>query len=414
MRLRSLASLVLTLSLACSRDDGPPSEEAAGSEDESSTGTTEESESESETETESETEAGDTDEPLEGYDDPALWLCHPDKDPGDDHCLAHDLSATVFAPDGSTTVVPHTVADDPPFDCFYVYPTVDLRLTPGQTENFNDLSQELDPLLNQAARFTSLCRVFAPLYHQVTIGTFGSAQADELLDAAYQDVAAAFESYRTHHLGDRKLVIMGHSQGTFMTTRLLQEVFEPDPELLDRLIVALLIGGSVSVPEGEVSGGTFVDLPLCESAEQTGCVIAFRTYAADYPPAMGNQSADGPGRQVACTDPLALLGRSKLAGADLPTSTNQPIAFPPIMPDPPVSTGFVRYGDFYTSECLTDLDGHEYLAISVAPESGDVRENLVDFGQPILNPSLLGLHVLDYNFPMAELLELVSIKAAGD
>ena len=182
-------------------------------------------------------------------------------------------------------------------------------------------------------------------------------------------------------------------------------------ELLDRLIVALLIGGSVSVPEGEVVGGTFSELPLCESAEQTGCVIAYRTYAAEYPPAMGNQSADGPGLRVACTDPLALLGGSKLAGADLPNFSNQPIAFPPVTPDPPVSTAFVRYGDFYASECLTDLDGHEYLAISVVPEPGDVRPNLVDFGQPLLNPSLLGLHVLDFNFPMAELLELVAIKA---
>lgn len=408
MRSRWLALLLPTLSLACAPSDDAPADEAAASE-ESSTDT---EESETETETDTETGDGDGDEPLEGYDDPALWLCHPDKDPADDQCLAHDLSATVFLPDGTTMVVPHVVADDPPFDCFYVYPTVDLRLTPGQTENFNDLSQELDPLLNQAAPFTSLCRVFAPLYHQVTLGTFGSPQATELLDAAYQDVAAAFESYRAHHLGDRRLVIIGHSQGTYMTTRLIQEVVEPDPELLDRLIVALLIGGSVSVPDGAVSGGTFEQLPLCESAEQTGCVIAFRTYAADYPPSPGNQNADGPGRRVACTDPLALLGRSKAAGADLPTFSNQPLAFVPVMPDPPVSSAFVRFGDFYASECLTDGDGHEYLAISVVPEPGDVRENLVDFGHPLLNPSLLGLHVLDFNFPMAELLELVAIKAA--
>ncbi|HLT39033.1 MAG TPA: hypothetical protein VK034_22270, partial [Enhygromyxa sp.] len=115
--------------------------------------------------------------------------------------------------------------------------------------------------------------------------------------------------------------------------------------------------------------------------------------------------------RVACTDPLALLGGSKLAGADLPTFSNQPLAFPPFMPDPPVSSAFVRYGDFYRSECLTDLDGHGYLAISVVPEAGDVRENLVDFEDPLLNPGFLGLHVLDFNFAMAELLELVAIKA---
>lgn len=137
MRSRGLASLILLLPLACAGDDPANDDDAAGSEDQSTT--------QSETETgpepsETDTETGDTDEPLEGYDDPALWLCHPDKDPGDDQCLTHDLSATVVAPDGSTTVVPHTPVDAPEFDCFYVYPTVDLRLTPGQTENFDDIS----------------------------------------------------------------------------------------------------------------------------------------------------------------------------------------------------------------------------------------------------------------------------------
>lgn len=409
MRRRCSCSLsLLLLTLACSADEPGSSDESTNTE-ETSVGSNQ-SETNTDTgDTETETDEGDTDEPLEGYDDPALWLCHPDKDPDDDQCLANDLTATAIGPDGSLTVVEHTPTDDPPFDCFYIYPTVDLRLAPGQTENFNDIKQELDPLLNQAARFTSLCRMFAPLYHQVTLGTFSSAEAPQLLDAAYQDVLAAFQSFREHN-GDRPLVIMGHSQGTFMTTRLLQEVIEPDPELRDRLIVALLIGGSVSVPPGEVIGGTFDMLPLCESAEQTGCVIAYRTYAADYPPGMGDQTASGPGLSVACTDPAALLGRDKFAGTDLPTFSAQPAAFVPVGAGF-ADTPFVRLGDFYASECLTDVDGNQYLAISVAPEPSDVRQNPIDFANPLLSPNILGLHVLDYNFPMAELLELVAIKA---
>jgi hypothetical protein len=203
---------------------------------------------------------------------------------------------------------------------------------------------------------------------------------------------------------------MGHSQGTFMTTRLIKEVVEPDPELRDRLIAALLIGGSVSVPPGEVVGGTFSEVPLCESAEQTGCVIAYRTYGTDFPPGPGDQSADGPGRSVACTDPAALLGHSKLAGTDLPTFSAQPAAFVPVGAGF-ADTPFVRLPNFYTSECLTDVDGNQYLAISLAPEPGDVRENPIDFANPLLSPNILGLHVLDYNFPIQELLELVAIKA---
>lgn len=361
--------------------------------------------------TASEGSSGDV--PLEGYDDPALWLCHADKAAADDHCRSSDLSATEVLPDGTTQLVEHVVAEDPPYDCFYVYPTVDIRFRPGQTEDFDDISEELDPLLNQAARFSAQCRVFAPLYHQVTFGTFGSPQAPELLDAAYQDVAAAFESYRQHHLGDRPFVIMGHSQGTYMTTRLLQEVIEPDEALRSRLVVALMIGGSVSVPDGEDRGGTFESLPLCTSAEQVGCVIAFRTYAAELPPLSGSQGADGPGRHVACTDPAALLGHDALAGSFLPAFSNQPLVFPLIDYGMPIDTPFVLYRDLYATECLTDVDGHQYLALTVEPGPGDVRENPVDFALPLLNPALLGLHVFDYDFPLDELMELVAIKAAA-
>lgn len=393
---------------ACTDSTGEADTETSAATDESDTDATEESESDT---SESDTTESDTTAPLEGYDDPALWLCHPDKAEGDDYCRATDLTATEIHPDGTTSIVEHTVADDPAFDCFYVYPTVDLRLTPGQTENFDDVSQELDPLLSQAAPFSSLCRVFAPLYHQVTIGTFSSAEAPALLDAAYQDVLDAFESWRDDHLGDRRFVIMGHSQGTYMTTRLLQEQIETDDDLRERLIVGLMIGGGVGVPEGELVGGSFATLPLCTSPEQTGCVLAHRTYAAEFPPGPGDQSPVGVADPIACTDVQGQLGNAHLSGAYFPTSSNQAVAFPPV--EIGVDTPFVLIRDFYTSSCMTDPDGHAYLAIDVAPGPGDVRTNPIDFAAPLLSPSVLGLHVLDYNFVLGDLLDLVALKAGN-
>ena len=58
--------------------------------------------------------------PLEGYDDPALWLCHPDKPVADDAGLSADLTATELLADGGTAIVEHTSAAAPAFDCFYV------------------------------------------------------------------------------------------------------------------------------------------------------------------------------------------------------------------------------------------------------------------------------------------------------
>ena len=47
------------------------------------------------------------------------------------------------------------------------------------------------------------------------------------------------------------------------------------------------------------------------------------------------------------------------------------------------------------------------------PGPGDLRENLIPFDSFIFDPSFLGTHVLDYNFPMGDLIELVALKAAA-
>src|SRR5690606_6756078 len=64
----------------------------------------------------------------EVYGDDAHWLCKPGID--DDVC-SRDLDATSVAADGSTEVVEHEVADDPPVDCFYVYPTTSFDAGPN-------------------------------------------------------------------------------------------------------------------------------------------------------------------------------------------------------------------------------------------------------------------------------------------
>lgn len=352
--------------------------------------------------------------PLEGYADPALWLCHPDKPFEKDQCLSADLRATELLPDGTTQLVEHQVADDPKFDCFYVYPTVDIRLMAGQTEDFDDIDQELDPLLNQVARFTSMCRVFAPLYHQVTIGTYNDPNAAMYLLAAYQDVRAAFQAYLDDHADGRPLVILGHSQGTYMTTALMQEFVETDAELRARLLAAVLIGGSFSVPFGEAAGGTLQSVPLCDSAEQLGCVIAYRTYAAELPPDVGDQSPDIPGNDVACTNPAALAGGpGRARGGFFPTFTHQELVFPTIDYGVAIGTPFVLIRDLYELECKTDGGGLSYLAVTVDPAPSDVRTNPIDFDAPLFSPDFLGLHVLDYNFAMDDLLQVIASKAAA-
>jgi hypothetical protein len=165
------------------------------------------------------------------------------------------------------------------------------------------------------------------------------------------------------------------------------------------------------VPQGEVVGGTFQNVPLCTSVPETGCAIAYRTYAEGHPP-LGLSNAAGGTLDTACTNPAALGGgEGRFAKTYLPTRTNQPLYN--VTPDPGLGTPFVLFADFYAGECVQDATGHSYLEIRVRPEAGDVRTNPVPFDNILFDPSFLGTHVVDYNWAMGDLLDLVAAKATA-
>jgi len=347
------------------------------------------------------------------YGDDSSWLCRPGL--ALDQCLANSLDTTVVHPNLTTTFEAGPPGTGGDYDCFYVYPTVDLSGGPGLHEDVTDptyVSHTLDPLLAQAARFRGQCRIFAPHYRQITFATFGNADAASFQDLAYRDVLDAWRLYLEYHNAGRNVVIMAHSQGTFMTNRLIREEIDQFPEARAKLIAALLIGGDVTVPQGTAVGGNFQNVPLCTSDTQVGCVIAFRSYAQSHPPTNGSNDSGTPGLDTACTNPAALTsGPAPLSSAYFPTHLNQ--ALFQIVPDPGFGTAFASYPDFYSAECVKDSTGHSYLEIRVTPAVGDLRPNPIPFDHVVLSPGLLGTHILDWSWPMGDLLPLVATKAAS-
>src|SRR5262249_36389705 len=145
----------------------------------------------------------------------------------------------------ATESIERVASRDAVIDCFYIYPTVDLRLRAGNHTDFDDLGHIPETVRAQIARFAEVCNVYAPLYRQVTVGTYRlpAAEQAKYVDVAYSDVAAAFKYYLAHADGKHQIAIIGHSQGARMATRLLQDTFDVDAELRKRLVVAMPIGG---------------------------------------------------------------------------------------------------------------------------------------------------------------------------
>src|SRR5262245_41194189 len=250
-----------------------------------------------------------TDKPLD-YADPRLWLCRPGNDP--DECDAN-IDATELLPDGTTKVVPHVKAQNPQFDCFYVYPTVKLT-SAGPMTDFSNIAITLDPLLSHAARFNEVCRVYAPLYRQngVVPAAGGAPTPGGSFMLGAQDVRDAFKYYLQNLNQGRKFVLMGHSQGTGMLTSMIAQDVDPLPEVRAKLISALLIGGSVAVPAGAAVGATYKNIPICTAPNQVGCVVTYVRYSKEIPPRAMSTFGKAPaeGQMTGCTEPAALAGRA--------------------------------------------------------------------------------------------------------
>src|SRR5689334_4114552 len=95
------------------------------------------------------------------------WLCYPHKSP--DPCTS-SRTATVVSYAGETRqerVERQKRGKRPGIDCFYVYPTVSEQSSINA--NLAVEANETAVAVAQASRFSQVCRVFAPMYPQLTL-----------------------------------------------------------------------------------------------------------------------------------------------------------------------------------------------------------------------------------------------------
>jgi hypothetical protein len=347
------------------------------------------------------------------YAEPALWACRPGNDPNACHA---NLDATEVRKDGSLVVVPHVRSERPAFDCFYLYPTVAVR-GGGNVRDFSDITPVLDPLLAQAARFNRVCEVYAPLYRQVSLAANASGEllADGDPELALQDVLAAFKHY-TEVLGrDRKFVILGHAQGAALGVQLLARTVDRDPTLRARLISAVLLGASPTVPLGKPVAGSFENIPLCSAPGQVGCLIAYDSFDIQAPPDLQSArigSTREPGREVACTEPGPLANNhGNYRGSYFAAHASAALfELSGHVPDD-LATPFVLYRDYFWARCVHN-PGSTYLELSISRLADDLRE-APPYRSPELEQAGWGLHLADFQPALDDLIEAVSLQATA-
>jgi hypothetical protein len=258
--------------------------------------------------------------------------------------------------------------------------------------------------------------VYAPVYPQLTVSAIAGQLSATAAVTAYLGVRAAWLDYLAHDNHGRGVVLIGHSQGASMLIALIRNEIDPNASVRHRMVSALLMGGNVTVPIGRDVGGDFAHVPACRSGQQTGCVVAYSSFAT-APPAdaffgrigtsiaarSGLGGRPSAGQQVLCTNPAELDGSGGALRPYLPTQL--PAGRGRLAVPAGVRTPWVSYPGLYTAACRSS-GGADWLQVTTVVSRGDRR--------PVVTASLgprWGLHLADVNLALGNLVRLVDEQA---
>ncbi|MDX2429278.1 MAG: DUF3089 domain-containing protein, partial [Xanthomonadales bacterium] len=200
--------------------------------------------------------------PAPDYSNLEHWAALPDRE-----------DAADFTPEG--------ISDgqaDAAVDVFFVHPTTFLSST-GWNAPMGDLASGnwVDDAVmpGQASAFNGSARVYAPRYRQAQIYAFLALEdgGNDALELAYTDIEAAFEYYLAQYNNDRPFIIAGHSQGALHVRWLLERKIS-GTQLREQMVATYPVGYPMGVTE---LAETIPDIPVCESAAQTGCLLTWNT-----------------------------------------------------------------------------------------------------------------------------------------
>lgn len=210
-----------------------------------------------------------------------------------------------------------------PVDVFFIYPTTYFSGEYWNAPINNDAVRErlvhvIRPLY--AAPFATSGNVHIPLYRQAAPYSFMGSSEDgrNARELAYGDVARAFKAFLKDHNAGRPFIIAGYGQGALYGFRLVTEL---EPEVRRRMVAAYLL--EVAIPVEIISGAT----PLCDSPDQTGCMIIWssttqhgrgdlaRQNALVWKPGGGFDATRG--RDLACVNPLTWSISGRAGSSDM-------------------------------------------------------------------------------------------------
>jgi len=214
-------------------------------------------------------------------------------------------------------------------DIFYVHSTTyDSRRGWNAAIDEPNASQTLARVAapNEIGPFLGVGRVYAPRYRQATLFAFFTHKYDGVAARrlAYQDVRRAFESFLSQSESDRPILLVGYGQGGLHVLGILQDFFQTDAALRQRLAAAYVIGQIVPLDLFESS---LALTPPCGEVHDARCVLTY----SDLEPRFDEEIRRARERSMVWTasgDLTATKGRALLCINPVTRSLGRPSAPP--------------------------------------------------------------------------------------
>ena len=300
------------------------------------------------------------------YDRPDAWIARP----------GIPSEAALWTPEG------YRPAPETAVSVFYVHPTTYLLANrwnaPIEPEDEGALYRRDLFTRSQASVFNGVGEIWAPKYRQAAFGAFlafAEPDAAKAFALAYVDVSNAFDAFLKAIPEDRPIILAGHSQGSLHLASLLARRIA-GTELEDRIVAAYLPGWPIS----ETADLPALGLPPCRTPEQTGCLIAFQSFAEPADPGIvfdafdatqGFEGSERAGTTLVCTNPLT-------GGAAPEAEAERNLGA--LIPDETLEDAIMEPG-----RAAASCTGRGYLSLG---------ENAPDMGEYVLPGN--NYHVYDY------------------
>jgi hypothetical protein len=193
-------------------------------------------------------------------------------------------------------------------DVFFIHGTTYKRKKWNAGINYKRTNKKTDKrsIKHQASVFNASCKVYAPRYRQATLYALldTSEDAKKAGEIAYIDIKSSFNYYLKNYNNGRPFIIAGHSQGSAIATRLINDFFN-DSLLVKQLVAAYLVGFPVLTD-------TFKLIKPCGSPTETGCFVSWNTLGINNFPKNRNRVQKLKARQYehflnksTCINPLS-------------------------------------------------------------------------------------------------------------